>query len=207
MASEASGFSRRRVIVEAHEGQQPVVRFDLDEGKAREFLSRALRRYGGTLRRGEGAGAGRDEDWELESGWDLTALFSDEAPGVENLVQQAVHEAGAITCTAEGMELELLIDAPLGDSWMHQWRISLPGSASFALCSPYREEFRMISQADGTPSAKGCRAALGILREACAAANKILDGYALLGGRARPDLAGDPRLAIAVVEPGTGPRA
>ncbi|MFF5265540.1 hypothetical protein ACFY4C_42265 [Actinomadura viridis] len=163
--------------------------FELDEAKARAFLHRALRRYDGTLPDGEGGEASRDEDWTLEPGWDTDSIFSDELSHVENLVYQAIHVVGAITLTPdstlgpEDVDIEPVIEAVQGGDWAYQWRVSLPIGVPFALCSPYREEFRRLGWTDKDIKAKGCRSAMGILREAVAAGNQILAAYTDAGGR------------------------
>lgn len=166
--------------------------FELDETKARAFLHRALRRYDGTLPDGEGLS--RDENWTLEPGWDTDNTVSDELSHIEDLVHQAVHVVGAITLTAdapigpEGVDIELLIEAPQDGDWNYQWRVSLPISVPFALCSPYREDIRGLGWTDDI-KAKGCRTAMGILREAVAAGNQILAAYTDANGRIPTDIA------------------
>lgn len=167
--------------------RRPADWFRLDEDKARAFLARSLRRYDGSLGEGEGAGAGEGESWTLRPGWDLATLYADDASDVEHLVFQAAWEAGAITCTVPGTDIELIIEARPYDGWLYQWRLSFPSGTGFALCDPWREEFRRIGwHDDGRTSAKGSRAALGVLREAVATANQLLAAYAAAGGRVPP---------------------
>ncbi|MEU8310329.1 hypothetical protein AB0C84_42845 [Actinomadura sp. NPDC048955] len=164
-------------------------RFELDDAKARAFLHRALRRYDGTLSDNEGEGASGDENWTLTPGWDINSIFSDELSHIEDLVHQAIHVVGAITFTAdlpaapEDVALEPLIEAPQDGRWNYLWRVSLPISSSFALCSPSREEIHRLGWTDDDIKAKGCRAAMGILREAVAIGNQILAAYTEAGGR------------------------
>jgi hypothetical protein len=154
--------------------------FEFDEAKARAFLHRALRRYDGSLADGEGDGAGRDESWTLRPGWDTDNIFADELSHVEDLVHHAIHVVGAITFTTdllagpETVDLELLIEVPQDGDWMYQWRVSLPIGVQFALCSPYREEIHRLGWTDHDIKARGCRAAMGILREAVTTGNQIL---------------------------------
>jgi hypothetical protein len=103
---------------------------------------------------------------------------------VEDLVYQAFHEAGVITCTAAGVDIELLTETPLEGDWMYQWRVSFPTGATFAICSPYREELRRLGWYEGNShtKAKGCRTALGILIEAVACGNQLLAAYASARG-------------------------
>jgi hypothetical protein len=143
-----------------------VTRFSLDEVKARQFLARSLRRYAA-------GGAGPRESWCLPPGWNLDGIDAGETGNVEDLVYQAIHEAGVISCPREA-DLDLLIDASAGVDWMYQWRIRFGASAGFAVCSPYREDFRSLGWQDSTTKAKGARTALGILREAEAAGNALL---------------------------------
>jgi hypothetical protein len=155
--------------------------FHLDEDKARAFLARSLRRYDGSLGDGDG------ESWTLRPGWDLAEIYADEASDVEHLVLQAAWEAGAITCTVPGADVELIIEARPYDGWLYQWRLSFASGTGFALCDPWREEFRRIGwHDDGRTRAKGSRAALGVLREAVATANQLLAAYAAAGGRIPP---------------------
>ena len=151
-------------------------RFTLDEQKARAFLARALRRYAGDLEPSEG------EQWELTPGWDLANIFSDESGNIENLVYAAIHEAGAITCPA-GLDIDLLMDTGHECDWMYQWRVTVGELARFAICNPYREEFRRLGWGDGSIKAKGCSAAMGIMREAVEYGNSLLDAFTAAGGR------------------------
>jgi hypothetical protein len=148
-----------------------VTRFSLDEVKARQFLARSLRRYAAD-------GAGPHESWCLPPGWNLDGIDAGETGNVEDLVYQAIHEAGVISCPGEA-DLDLLIDASAGVDWMYQWRIRFGASAGFAVCSPYREDFRSLGWQDSTTKAKGARTALGILREAEAAGNALLQALTL----------------------------
>jgi hypothetical protein len=147
-----------------------ATRFSLDEVKARQFLARSLRRYAA------GEGGGPHESWCLPPGWNPAGIDAAETGDVEDLVYQAIHEAGVISCPGEA-DLDLLIDASAGADWMYQWRVRFGVSAGFAVCSPYREEFRGLGWQDGTTRAKGARTALGILREAEAAGNALLQAF------------------------------
>lgn len=179
-------------ITEATMPRPAAPRFELDEAKARAFLHRALRRYRGTLPNGEGVS--RDETWTLKPGWDTDNIFSDDISHVEDLVHQAVHVVEAITLTAdapigpEGVDIELLIEASQDGDWNYQWRVSLPNSVPFALCSPYREDIRGLGWTDDI-KAKGCRTVMGILREAVTAGNQILTAYTDANGRIPTDIA------------------
>jgi hypothetical protein len=155
-------------------------RFELNEQAAREFLARALRRTAGDV---EVPVEG--ESWTLAPGWDLRKIYADETGHVENLVYQAIWETGVITCTHEGVDIDLFIEAPLGGDWMYQWRVSFPPGSQFAICNPYRADFRRLGWFDGErdPKAKGCRTAMAILREAVDYGNQILFAHAVAGGR------------------------
>jgi hypothetical protein len=159
-------------------------RFQLDEARARAFLHRALRRRAGDLDDREGGG--KWEDWALEPGWNLAGrLSTDEVPHVEDLVYQAIEEAGAISCPA-GTGIDLLIDARDGDR-MYQWRVTFPVAAGFALCSPLRLDVKHLGADHGGTRGKGCRTALDILRDTVGEGNKILDAYAQAAGRIPAD--------------------
>src|SRR5579872_1434909 len=105
-----------------------VTRFSLDEVKARQFLARSLRRYAADS-------VGPHESWCLPPGWNLDGIDAGETGNVEDLVYQAIHEAGVISCPGEA-DLDLLIDASAGVDWMYQWRIRFGASAGFARMQP-----------------------------------------------------------------------
>lgn len=182
-----SDEGRSATTLSRHKPTAP--RFELDEVRARAFLHRALRRYDGSLTDGEGDGVRQDENWTLKPGWNTDIIFSDELNHVENLIHQAIHVVGAITLIAdrpagpEDVDIELLTEVLADGDWLYQWRVSLPVGVPFALCSPYREEIRYLGWTDTDDiKAKGCRAAMGILREAVATANQILAAHADAGG-------------------------
>lgn len=177
--------------------------FRLDEQKARAFLGRALRRWAGTLEEGEGAGAGPGENWLLEPGWDPRGAAADETGDAETLVYHAVHEAGALT-TPPGVGIDLLVESTPGGDRMYDWRVSFPAGADFALCGPYRSEYRKIGwETDSDPRGKGARAALGILREAEEQGNRILAAHAR-GTLAAPAAGLRPPARSSVPGPGAG---
>lgn len=60
--------------------------------------------------------------------------------GRGSVLTNEINEAQAIICAAQVVEIELLIEAPLGGDWMYQWRISLSSRAGFAICNPYRDD-------------------------------------------------------------------
>ncbi len=153
-------------------------RFELDERAARKFLARALRREAGY---DEAPGSG--ENWTLARDWDLTHLFADEAGNVENLVYQAVWEAKVITCTAGGVDIDLITETPLDGDWMYQWRVSFEPGSRYAICSPYREELRRLGWYEDYSITTGWRAAMAVLREAVEYGNHLLFAHALAGGR------------------------
>jgi hypothetical protein len=155
-------------------------RFELNEQAARDFLARSLRREAGDLDLPVSG-----ENWTLAAGWDLPKLYADETDRVENLVYQAIWEAGVpvITCTHDGVDIDLLLETPLGGDWMYQWRVSCPPGRLFALCNPYREEYRRLGWYDTGIKSQGCRTAMAILIEAVAYSNQLLIGYAVAGGR------------------------
>src|ERR1035441_2263603 len=93
----AKGQNMITTDAQLKDGTEPGTQFGLDEGKARAFLARSLRRHAGDLGDGDGDGAGQSESWTLEPGWDPMKIYCDEAAGVENLVYQALPEAGAVT--------------------------------------------------------------------------------------------------------------
>lgn len=159
--------------------------FRLDKEKARAFLGRALRRWAGTLAPGEGDGAGEKEDWQLPPGWNPQDIFAGGTDTVRDLVHQAVYEAGVIARPSDAVDLELSVQAALGEEWSYDWRVGFPASAGFALCAPCSEEYRRLGgfEEDGDPRAKGSRAALSILREAEARGNALLDAHAAGRGR------------------------
>lgn len=165
----------------------PDIRFIFDEAKARAFLARSLRRYAGTLEEGEGDGAGRYENWQLEPGWDLEKIF--ETGHIKDLIYQATREAGVITCTDPDVELDLAISSPistpLGDEWTYQWQVNFAAGAGFAVCTPDRE-FRKLGWHDGTIRAKGIRTAFAVLREAEAEANQLAEAFAAAARQASP---------------------
>ena len=115
--------------------------FTLNEQAALQFLARALRRGAGDA---ETPAAG--ENWTLMPGWDLASVCADETGDAENLIYQATREAGVITCTASGADLELIIEVRPGGDWMYQWRVSFCPAARYAICSPGREEFRRLGR-------------------------------------------------------------
>jgi hypothetical protein len=153
-------------------------RFELDERAARKFLARALRREAGYA---EIPLSG--ENWTLAHDWDLTNLYADETDHVENLVYQAIWEAGVITCTAAGVDIDLIIESPLGGDWMYQWRVSFEAGSRYAICNPYRAEFRNLGWYTDYDITKGWRTAMAILREAAEYGNQLLFAHALAGGR------------------------
>jgi hypothetical protein len=150
-------------------------RFILDEQYARAFLARSLRRYAGDLSEGEGHGAAYGENWELVPGWDLHHLFRDDLSHVEDLIYHA-RQCFAIHCPP-GVDIELLTVAGDCGDWSYQWRVGFEG-ADFAICNPYREDFRYIGHGGDPIKAKGSAAALSILREAVEYGNRLLDALA-----------------------------
>jgi hypothetical protein len=191
-------------IVPASLPQQDA-RFTLDEAKAKAFLGRSLRRWDGSLAPGDGDGAGAGEEWGLRPGWDPRKVFADETRAVADLVHQAAYEAGALALPA-GVDIDLLIDSLPGGDWTYQWQVSFPAGTEFALCSPYSQDYDDIGgyEEEGDPKAKGSRAALGILREAEAAGNRILDAHARGRGRVPP--ARPRQAATRTALPGASPR-
>ena len=150
-------------------------RFTLDETKARAFLARALRRYAEDLGEGEGDGAAPGENWQLEPGWDLNKLFRDDLSNVEDLIYHARH-CGALACPP-GVDIELITDANDYGDWSYQWRVGFE-SAQFALCNPYREDFKHIGMtSDRDPKAKGSRNAWWVLTEAAEYGNRLLSAF------------------------------
>lgn len=175
--------------------------FTLDPAKTRVFLAEALRRHGEQNLGGQGAcilnpGADPDdctahphesngEGWTLAPGWDhhSDAMFADQLNEVENLVYYAKMD-GAIT-GPPGADVDLMIDSghdPSSD-WMCQVRVSFHPGARFALCSPYRTEYRKLGWTDGpAPKGKGAASAWAVLTEVVAVANRIVAGFLESGG-------------------------
>ena len=158
-------------------------RFVLDQNAARVFLAEALRRWEQdnaiwppSRQYGDG--------WTLAPGWDLQTIDRDELGHVENLVYHA-QQAGAIICPA-GLSLDLTITAYEYGDRMYDWRVSFGYPFSqFALCLPYRFEFKQLGSSDqlGDPKGRGSRAAWWVLNEAVEDANRILDAYLRAHGR------------------------
>ena len=161
--------------------------FTLDHAKARAFLAEALRRYAQQDIGCDGESVippVSDDGGRLPSGWNLDLIFADQLNDVSNLVYYAI-SAGVITGPPH-TGLDLMCDSG-NDScsdWMYQYRVSFHPAVKFALCSPYRHEFRKLGAAtEDAPKGKGCAAAWAILTEAVAEANTILDGFLSSGGR------------------------
>lgn len=216
LAADQPAGAARYLVTEITRGLPPdpaaPARFELDDSAARRFLRRSLRRHAGQLADGEGGGAGRYENWLLSPGWDLRRLCSDELGNVEDLVHQAITEARAITCIVPGADLELLIDG--GSDWMYQWRVTLPGHPGFALCSPYRHEYKYLGSraADTDPRVRGSATALAILREAAEAGTSLLAELEEHRARQQPRYcrfcqrdAGPAARALAAAPPETNP--
>lgn len=154
----------------------------LDEAKARTFLAEALRRWAGEYL----IGSAGEDGWLLEPGWDPhgDGFFSDDLPRVEDLIYFAGNE-GVIT-TPPDVEVDLMIDTGTDAScdWMYQVRVCFRAGCQFALCSPYRHEYKRLGWSfDKAPAAaKGCDSALQILTDVAAEANQILAAFVASGG-------------------------
>jgi len=158
-------------------------RFVLDRDAARVFLAEALLRWKqdnltwpASREYGDG--------WTLAPGWDLETIDREELGHVENLVYFA-QEAGGIICPA-GLSLDLIVTAYEYGDRIYDWRVSFGYPFSrFALCLPYRREFKQLGRSDplGDPKGKGSRNAWWVLNEAVEEANRILDAYLRAHGR------------------------
>ena len=162
-------------------------RFVLDPDAARAFLAEALLRWKhDNITDPPGQPSPYGDGWTLAPGWDLGKLFRDDLSHVGYLVCCAV-AAGAIICPP-GLDLDLITAADDYGDWMHDWRISFGYPfAQFALCRPYRLEFKQLGSGEPTadPKGTGCRNAWWVLTDAVEEANRILAGYTRARGRLR----------------------
>jgi hypothetical protein len=160
--------------------------FTIDAGKARTFLAEALRRHAqdNIGCHGDSAIPRLGVGWTLSPGWDYhdDGFYSDDLNHVEDLIYHAV-QAGVISGPGD---LDLMCYSgqdPCSD-WMYQYRVSFHPGCAFALCDPYRHEFRHLGRGySGRPRGKGSASAWAVLAEAVAYANMILDGFLTSGGR------------------------